>query len=43
MRTAISIIRRKLGDYAENRTFILNELRVGYRMPKGETQGQPTE
>ena len=36
MRTVISSIRRKLGDDAENPAYIFTELRVGYRMPKGE-------
>ena len=39
MRTAISSLRRKLGDDAQDPTYIFTELRVGYRMPKGETQG----
>ena len=43
MRTAINSIRRKLGDAAENPTYVFTELRVGYRMPKGETQGQEDE
>ena len=38
MRTAISSLRRKLGDKAENPTNIFTQLRVGYRMPKGEKQ-----
>ena len=38
MRTAINSIRRKLGDAAENPTYVFTELRVGYRMPKGESQ-----
>ena len=38
MRTVISSIRRKLGDDAENPSYVFTELRVGYRMPKGETQ-----
>ena len=38
MRTAISSLRRKLGDNAENPTYIFTKLRVGYRMPKGETK-----
>ena len=38
MRTAISSLRRKLDDDAENPTYIFTELRVGYRMPKGETE-----
>ena len=40
MRTAISSLRRKLGDDAENPAYIITELRVGYRVPKGETPGQ---
>ena len=36
IRTAISAIRRKLGDDADNPTYIFTEIRVGYRMPKGE-------
>ena len=43
MRTAINSIRRKLGDAAENPTYVFTELRVGYRMPKGESQGQLQE
>ena len=38
MRTDISSLRRKLGDNAENPACIFTEVRVGYRMPKGETQ-----
>ena len=38
MRTVISNLRRKLGDDAEQPTYILTEPRVGYRMPKGEGQ-----
>ena len=34
MRTAISAIRQKLGDDADNPTYILTRLRVGYTMPK---------
>ncbi len=41
MRTAISSLRRKLGDNAENPTYIFTELRVGYRMPKGNTPELP--
>ena len=37
IRTVVSSLRRKLGDDAENPTYIFTELRVGYRMPKGET------
>ena len=38
MRTVISSLRRKLGDDAENPSYIFTELRVGYRMPRGEAQ-----
>ena len=38
MRTAISSLRRKLGDNAEDPTYIFTQLRVGYRMPKAEGQ-----
>ena len=36
VRTAAKQLRRKLGDDANNPTYILNEARVGYRMEKGE-------
>ena len=39
MRTSVSAIQRKLGDDADNPTDILTELRVGYRMPMGQGQG----
>ena len=39
MRTAITSLRRKLGDDAKDPTYIFTELRVGYRMPKEETEG----
>ena len=39
VRTAAKQLRRKLGDDANNPTYILNEPRVGYRMEKGEEQG----
>ena len=39
VRTAAKQLRRKLGDDANNPTYILNEPRVGYRMPKGEIEG----
>ena len=42
VRTAAKQLRRKLGDDANNPTYILNEPRVGYRMAKGggdETRG----
>ena len=37
MRTAISAIRRELGDDADNPAYIFTELRVGYKMPKPDT------
>ena len=40
VRAIVKRLRRKLGDDANNPTYILNEPRVGYRMPKGETQNQ---
>ena len=36
MRTAISAIRGKLGDDADNPTYIFTKLRVGYSMPKAD-------
>jgi len=45
MRTAVSSIRRKLGDDAEDPTYIFTEPRVGYWMPREEdseeTAGYP--
>ena len=38
MRTVIRRLRRKLGDDGKDPTYIFTELRVGYRMPKGETK-----
>ena len=38
VRTAAKQLRRKLGDDANNPTYILNEPRVGYRMPKGSRE-----
>ena len=38
-----SSIRRKLGDDAEDPTYIFTQFRVDYRMPKGETQEQLEE
>ena len=40
MRTAITSLRRKLGDAAEDPACIFIELRIGHRMPKGETEGE---
>ena len=42
MRTIVSKLRRKLGDDADNPTYIFTEPRVGYRMPKGKTKEQET-
>ena len=42
VRTAAKQLRRKLGDDANNPTYILTEPRVGYRMAKGgQTSGEP--
>ena len=43
MRTIVSSLRRKLGDDADNPTYIFTEPRVGYRMPKGEAKGGTEE
>ena len=40
MRTVISSFRRKLGDNAVNPAYTVTEIRVGYRMPRGERQKQ---
>ncbi|MDE2802699.1 MAG: helix-turn-helix domain-containing protein, partial [Chloroflexota bacterium] len=40
MRTMVSKLRRKLGDDADNPTYIFTEPRVGFRMPRG---GKPDE
>ena len=40
MRTVVSSLRRKLGDAADDPTYLFTELRVGYRMPGGETTKQ---
>ena len=37
IRTVVKNLRNKLGDQAENPSYILNEPRVGYRMERGET------
>ena len=42
VRTAAKQLRRKLGDDANNPTYILNEPRVGYRMAKGDAPGPET-
>ena len=42
VRTVVKNLRRKLGDDADNPAYIINEPRVGYRMPKGgQTSGEP--
>ena len=43
IRTPVRKLRRKLDDDADNPTYIFTELRVGYRMPKGQELGQGTE
>ena len=40
MRTVVKNLRRKLPDDADSPTYIFKEPGVGYRMAKGETQGQ---
>ncbi len=42
VRTLIKTLRRKLGDDANSPTYIFTEIRVGYRMPKGQEPGQGT-
>ena len=42
MRTVIRRLRRKLGDDGKDPTYIFTELRVGYRMPRGETKEAET-
>ena len=42
MRTAAKQLRRKLGDDANNPTYILNEPSVRYRMAKGAATGPET-
>ena len=39
VRTILKRLRRNLGDDANNPRYSFNELRIGYRMAKGETQG----
>ena len=41
MRTIVNKLRRKLGDDADNPSYIFTEPRVGYRMPRGETEKHP--
>ena len=40
MRTIAGKLRRKLGEDGRNPVYIFTESRVGYRMPKGERQGE---
>ena len=40
LRTHLKNLRRKLGDDAEYPKYIFTEPRVGYRMPRGETEGE---
>ena len=44
MRTIVNKLRRKLGDNADNPTYIFTDHAVGYSMPKGNTpsEGSPT-
>ena len=39
VRTVVKNLRSKLGDEADNPSYIFNEPRVGYRMERGETTG----
>ena len=41
LRATIRNLRRKLEDHANDPAYIFTEPRVGYMMPKGETQGLP--
>ena len=43
VRSVIKNLRRKLGDDADNPTYIFNEPRVGYRMPRAEGQPETVE
>ena len=43
VRTVAKNLRRKLGDDADNPTYIFTEPRVGYRMERGESPGQEVE
>ncbi len=42
VREVVKRLRRKLGDDADNPTYIFTEPRVGYRMPKGESPAWET-
>ncbi|MCY3801054.1 MAG: hypothetical protein OXG46_05715 [Chloroflexi bacterium] len=42
MKTVVRRLRRKLGDDADNPTYVFTEPRVGYWMPTGERpSGEP--
>ena len=43
VRNVVKRLRRKLGDDADNPTYIFTEPRVGYRMAKAETPGREPE
>ena len=43
LRAIVKRLRRKLGDSAQNPTYIFNKRRVGYWMEKGETQEKQAE
>ena len=43
IRTPVRQLRRKLNDDADNPTYIFTEIRVGYRMPKGQKPGEGAE
>lgn len=40
MRKMVAKLPRKLGDYAEDPTYIFTQLRLGCRIPKGEREGR---
>ena len=40
MRDMVKLLRRKLGDDADNPGHIITEPRIGYRMATGETEGE---
>ncbi|MDE2742154.1 MAG: helix-turn-helix domain-containing protein, partial [Gemmatimonadota bacterium] len=40
IRAVVRKLRRKLDDDADSPSYIFTELRVGYRMPKGQEPGQ---
>ncbi len=40
VRNVVKLLRRKLGDDADNPRYIITEPRIGYRMAKGEVDGE---